>query len=341
VKFESIKSVCESPVKPALIVTIDTEEEGLWNGSYPREGLTVENTRGIPRFQELCNQFGVRPTYLVDTPVVNDDRSVSLLGEIARSNRCEIGAHLHPWCAPPFYDAVYPRDSYLCNLQEGVQRAKLTGLTEAIERRFGCRPTSFRAGRYGLDMTGASILRELGYSVDSSVIPYSDFSHQQGPDFRRAPYAPYRLGGYDICRPCPDGFLCEVPVSVGYNRKNFDRADRLLAAAGGPRLKLLHTEGILDRLGVVRKIKLSPEQADGKRMKQLINALNYLQAPALVMMLHSSSLLPGLSPYVRTPTDLEKFFGRLQDTFGYCIESQGMISRTLSEFASDFGGVAA
>ena len=87
---------------PTLIVTVDTEEEGLWTGEYPANGNTVENTRGIPRFQALCDQFGIRPTYLVDTPVVEDDRSVELLSEIQQSGRCEIGAHLHPWCTPPF-----------------------------------------------------------------------------------------------------------------------------------------------------------------------------------------------------------------------------------------------
>ena len=87
--------------RTALIVTIDTEEEGLWGGAFKTSGNTVENIVGIDRFQQLCEQHDIRPTYLVDTPVVEDDRSVDLLKPAWESGRCEIGAHLHPWCAPP------------------------------------------------------------------------------------------------------------------------------------------------------------------------------------------------------------------------------------------------
>ena len=166
-----------------LIVTIDTEEEGLWGGEYRSTGNTVENVRGIERFQTLCDRFGIQPTYLVDAPVVQDDFAVELLRDIQEQGRCEIGSHLHPWCNPPFNgngrcDSYH---SYQCNLQEAEQRDKLIWLTETIEVRFGRRPTSFRAGRYGLDIVGAWILEELGYQVDSSVITFSNFSNDGGP----------------------------------------------------------------------------------------------------------------------------------------------------------------
>ena len=45
-----------------FIITIDTEGDNQWD--HGRE-LTVENIRFVPRFQELCNKYHVKPTYLV------------------------------------------------------------------------------------------------------------------------------------------------------------------------------------------------------------------------------------------------------------------------------------
>lgn len=316
-----------------LIVTIDTEEEGLWGGRYPATGATVENIRGVRRFQALCDRFDVRPTYLVDAPVVQDDAAVELLRPIQDDGRAEIGAHLHPWCNPPLDGETGVRASYLCNLPESLQRHKLVWLTDAIEERFGRRPTSFRAGRYGLDAAGARILAQLGYLVDSSVLPFTDYSFEGGPNFENAPHTPYFIDGDDLCRPHASGFLLEVPASVGYNRVNFERAHRIRRFALRPALGRLRGVGILDRLGIVRRIKFSPEQADPRRMKQLAAAFLARKAAAMVMMFHSTSLAPGFSPYVKTEEDLDRFHQNLEATFEYCLNRRGMKTDTLSGFA--------
>ena len=321
-------------MKTSLIVTVDTEEEGLWGGRYPRTGNTVDNIRGVPRFQELCDRYDVRPTYLVDAPVVEDDDAVKLLRSIQEDGRAEIGAHLHPWCNPPFGEEANAHTSYLCNLPESLQREKLIWLTETIESRFGRRPTSFRAGRYGLDITGARILAELGYVVDSSVIPFTDYSRDGGPNFENAPHNPYFIDGDDLCRRHTSGFLFEVPASVGYNRVDFERAHRIRRVALHPLLRRLRSVGILDRLGIVRRIKYSPEQADLRRMKQLADAFLAQNAPAVVMMFHSTSLTPGLSPYVKTEQDLDRFHQNLEATFEHCLNRRGMKTDTLSGFAA-------
>jgi len=325
-------------MNPRLIVTVDTEEEGLWGGRYRRSGNTVENVRGVARFQELCDRYGVKPTYLVDAPVVESDEAVAVLRTIQDDDRAEIGAHVHPWCNPPYEEEINGRNSYLCNLPESLQRAKLTWITERIEERFGRRPTSFRAGRYGLDIVGARILRELGYLVDSSVIPFTDYSADGGPNFERAPHTPYFIDGDDLCCPSDSGFLLEVPVSVGFNRPNFARARAIRQAAGHRWLRPIHAEGILDRLGLVRRIKFSPEQSDARRMRQLVDAYAAQGAPAMVMMFHSSSLLPGSSPYVETEKDGEEFRRRLTDAFHHCLREGPMLPNTLSDFAEVFAG---
>ncbi|HLJ09707.1 MAG TPA: hypothetical protein VKU82_00890, partial [Planctomycetaceae bacterium] len=197
-----------------LIVTIDTEEEGLWGGRYRRHGNIVENIQHLPRFQSLCDEFGVLPTYLIDAPVVDDDRSAEILRGIRADERCEVGTHIHPWCNPPFDEEINPRNSYFCNLPEDLQRAKLSWLTDRIEDRIGLKPTSFRAGRYGLDIVGARLLVEHGYLVDSSVIPFTSYAAEFGPDFSRAPHTPYFVGGDDLRIPRSSGILFEVPVSI-------------------------------------------------------------------------------------------------------------------------------
>ena len=321
-------------MRPTLIVTVDTEEEGLWDGRFRSSGNTVKNIRGIPRFQSLCDEFSIRPTYLVDTPVVENDEAVDVLRAIHDDGRCEIGAHLHPWCAPPFEEELTERNSYLCNLPEDLQRAKLTRLTETIEERFARRPTSFRAGRYGLDIVGARILRDLGYLVDSSVIPFTDYSHNGGPNFDDAPHQPYFIDGDDIVTPHASGFLLEVPVSVGFNRPRFRAAHRLRQLAGRRLFRALHPVGIMDRLGIVQRIKLSPEQSDAARMCRMIDAYIASGATCLVMMFHSSSLLPGASPYVPDEERLERLIDDLRDVLDYWVRRQKGGFGTLTEMSN-------
>jgi hypothetical protein len=296
----------------------------------------VRNIQQLPVFQQLCDRLGIRPTYLVDAPVVEDDRASAVLQEIAGSDRCEIGTHVHPWCNPPLTEFTDARQSYLCNLPPAQQRAKIEWLTDRIEERFGRRPTSFRAGRYGLDDAGAAILSESGYAVDSSVIPFVDYSREGGPDFSRAPWHPYRIGR-ELCRPDTEGDLLEVPVSVGFNCRSF-RAARSAQAAirRSGLLRRVRVEGILDRLGALQQIKLSPEQSSAARMNRLVDRLLEQGSPAVVMMFHSSSLLPGESPYVRTEKDLSAFLGRIEATCANCLERQEMVGATLSEFSAEW-----
>ena len=49
--------------KPAFLITIDTEGDDLW--SRPRE-ITTRNAEFLPRFQQLCERYGFKPTWLVD-----------------------------------------------------------------------------------------------------------------------------------------------------------------------------------------------------------------------------------------------------------------------------------
>lgn len=318
---------------PFILVTVDTEEEGLWGGEYRPTGNTVQNIAGVPRFQAVCQRYGVRPVYLVTAPVLDDDAAAATLGEIHAQDQCEIGGHLHPWCTPPLEDPAGRSYSFMCNLPVDLQRRKLIWLGERIHQRFGVWPRSFRAGRYGLDAAGARLLAELGYTVDSSVILFSDFSAERGPNFSRAPLRPYYVAGDDLCQPHARGNLLEVPVCVGFNRPNFPAAWRLRQSAMRTPWRQMRAVGILDRLGLARRIKLSPEQARAAEMIQLVDAALAQRIPALVMMLHSSSLVAGLSPYVADHRRLDQFLDDLGRTLEHCVSRHGMTPATLAELA--------
>ena len=316
-----------------LIITVDTEEEGLWGGNYPREGLTVENIEGVPRFQETCERFGISPTYLVDAAIVKSDRAVEILREYKDQDRCEIGTHVHPWCNPPFEEPSDAYHSYLHNLPEELQASKLAWLTEQIEEAFGERPRSFRAGRYGANGVTVRVLAEQGYLVDSSVTPFQDHSRDGGPIFDGAPYTPYSVGDTDICEPVVDGLLLEVPVSVGYTFTPFEKADRWRKWAMGNPWRSLKMVGVLDRLGVARRHKFCPEQASGAQLCRLANAFSCSEASVLVMMLHSSSLVAGMSPYASDKAGLERLYSSLEMSLRHCVGELGMGPLTLTEFA--------
>lgn len=325
---------------PVLIVTVDTEEEGLWSGTFQSHNNTVENIRGLDRFQRFCHDFGIRPTYLVDTPVAEDDFSVATLRRFHDAGDCEIGAHLHPWCAPPFEEQVNSYNSYMCNLPSALQRAKLEGLTALLEDRFGRRPTSFRAGRYGLDAVGARQLAELGYLVDSSVLPFTPPEPDGAPDHRGSPFVPYHPAADDLRQPGDQQELLELPIAAGYNRRDLIRMDRLRSALSRPPVRWLKVNGLIDSLNLVRYIKLTPEFNSARRMNQLVDSYLANGVPSIVCMLHSSSLLAGCSPYARTESDVDRIYEAMFDTFKYCLSKLGMTAATMTEFATSARHVA-
>jgi hypothetical protein len=323
-------------LSPTLIVTVDTEEDGCWSGQFTKHGNSVSNVKGVSRFQALCDKFGIRPTYLVDTPVAEDAGSVRLLKRFSDLDRCEVGAHLHPWCAPPYDEDANQRNSFMCNLPEALQREKVRQLTDLLEKRFDRRPTSFRAGRFGLQGSGTKILSDLGYLVDSSVTPFCSWTREGGPNFEGFPHLPYPFQPDRFDCPNPNGKIVEVPVSVGFNWSNFRRAHAVRQQLSRAPFNHFHILGILETAGILRRNSFWPEGSSRFRLKQIVNISLRNKAPCMVMIFHSSSLAPGLSPFIATSRDLEHFYRTLDQIFDYCLSQKGMLSRTLSDFARVF-----
>ena len=91
-----------------VLLGVDTEADNQWDAAA-RENPTMRNIAELPRLQSLCDEYGVRPTYVVTYEVATDPESRAVLGNLAATGRSEIGTHHHPWTTPPRVDGhLYP-----------------------------------------------------------------------------------------------------------------------------------------------------------------------------------------------------------------------------------------
>jgi len=310
-----------------LVITIDTEEDN-W-GEYSSGGHRLENIGRIPRLQEVFDAYRARPTYLVTYPVATDEKSIALLGEISRTGRCEIGMHCHPWNTPPFEEELNEKNSMLCNLPRDLQFRKLYVLHRTIRQNFGVNPVSFRSGRWGYDKGVEENLCALGYQVDSSITPYIDWTDEYGPDFSEVPPQPFRSRPGDSS--CSG--LLEVPATIGYLQQNFTQCNavhKLLSTRPINRLRLV---GILYRLNLLNKVWLSPEQSDSGQMIALAARMIKQKSAIINLFFHSTALKAGLTEYVRTGADEERFLQQIASFLEFT-SNAGIESVTLSQAAT-------
>ncbi len=289
-----------------VAITIDTEED-LW-GEYAPTPCPVENTYSIPLVQDIFDRYDASPTYLVNYPVVIDDQASRLLRGILEKGRCELGTHCHPWNTPPYGGEGTLRATMMCNLERGVVRSKMESLHQAFMARFGITPLSFRAGRWGFGPAVAESIHDLGYRVDSSVTPLHDWSVHEGPDFFDAPRHPYRLSPANILKPAEDGGLLEAPPTTGFFQRNAGLCGKVFRCIMKSHLaRRLRGIGLLEHSRVINLRWLSPELSSGEDMLLLAERLVRSGTTFLNMCFHSTSLLPGRSPFVRDETDLRRF----------------------------------
>lgn len=310
-----------------LVVTIDTEEEGRWSSAYPTSGNTCRNIFQLHHVQAVFDRLGVIPTWLIDYPVADDPDAAAVLKDLAPPGRAEFGAHLHPWCNPPWDDSAPAAGSrartYPHNLPPEIQQAKMDRLCERIEAGFGSRPTSYRAGRWGFDHTSVPVLERAGIRVDTSVTPLWWDTGEGAPSFASAPLAPYRLGRSDACRPGDSGVL-EVPLS-GLIPAPWGGAVEAVVRRIGPAPALRRT---LVALGYR---SLRPEQYELAELNRLSDDIARRGLPVFNLMFHSSVVLPGATPYARTASARDAFCARLEGALEHILSKHGAEPVALSD----------
>jgi hypothetical protein len=314
-----------------LVITIDTEEDN-W-GEYRTSSWGTRNIENIPRLQDLFDGFNVHPTYLITYPVTTDEKSLAILSKIFNEGRCEIGTHCHPWNTLPLEEEKTERNSMLCNLASDLQYRKLSLLHETIKKNLGVTPVSFRAGRWGYSKDVAKNIYELGYRIDTSISPYTDWTCYNGPDFTDMSPKPYRFSIENIFRESSSGPMVEIPATVGFLQQNFMLSNTLLKILSRTPVNKLRLVGILYRLRLLNKVWLSPELSDAKSMIRLTQRMLKKNYRLLNMSFHSTSLRAGLSPFVRTKDDERAFLQRIGDYLAFTRDS-GIGSATLSDTAA-------
>ncbi|HET6149702.1 MAG TPA: hypothetical protein VFH68_19345 [Polyangia bacterium] len=200
--------------RPILCVTIDCERDKGpgWRARRPLSFGGVHRGLG-ERLDPLFRHFGVKPTYLLSPEVMRNAAAAERIARLPGS--AERGAHLHAEYVGPDLDDEAESLIFQAALSPAQERAKLEALTRLFVDTFGERPRSFRAGRFGIGAASLGILAHLGYTVDSSVTPFVDWSGAGpgAPSFAHAPTTAYRP---DLRAPAAPGAgpIWEVPLTI-------------------------------------------------------------------------------------------------------------------------------
>jgi hypothetical protein len=312
----------QQPGRPTLFVIVDTEEEFDWSAPLSREQTSVRAMRNIHLLQNLLTAQRIKPTYVIDYPVATQRDGYGPLLDFHRSGEAEIGAHLHPWVTPPLDEELTPRNSFGFRLGR-LEFEKLRVLRDAIQA-IGVAPTIFKAGRYGFGESTADALEALGFDVDVSINPRMNFAAEGGPDFGRFDTRPFLFGRTRR--------LLEVPCTTDYVGVAGQHGQRLHNFADRSAMRPLHAVGILARLGIVNKVMLSPEGNAIGELKALTQSLLRRGVRTFALTLHSPSLMPGCTPYVRTDQQLRQFLDRIKEYCAYFLGDVGGVASTPLEF---------
>ena len=264
--------------------------------------MTTENARFLPRFQILCERFGLKPTWLTNYEMAESPVFCEFGRDVLRRGAGEIGMHLHAWDSPPLTPG--PRgQAYLIEFPEDVMREKVAFMTALLEGRFGEKMTSHRAGRWAFDSRYARLLVEHGYLVDCSVTPYVSWAAHPGD--------PDGAGGSDYTSfpPSPTSWIWSGSTA------------RTLVLARGPRL---------DRPAGRQAAVAATQGQNRDSMHAILRRAREEGWPCVLFILHSSELMPGGSPTFPTDDAIESLYEDLESVFAEGAEH--FRGATLSEF---------
>jgi hypothetical protein len=163
-----------------------------------------------------------------------------------------------------------------------------------------------------------------------STRPGIDLRWQHGADFRRVFNRPYWFGADRDCLEIPltVGFCGLVSWSVLPKAFTVDLYDLL----SRPALRLAHGPGVFGSLGLIERISLTPEGISLEEMKRLTRSLLRRGNQVFSLNYHSSSLLPGYTPYVRTTGDRDRFLGKIESYLELFFGEFGGVAMTPGEF---------
>ena len=295
--------------KRFFLISIDTEGDDQWSW-LPGKEITTNNSRFLPRFQELCEKFGFKPTYLTNYEMAEDKRFAGYMKPKALEGLCEIGMHLHAWNCPPDFDLKTSKPAkegqapYLIEYPYEIMEQKIETMTRLLSDIFETEITTHRAGRWAMDERYFTLLEKNGFKVDCSVTPgvnwqscrgYGDGSF--GSDYTSEPEKPHTVGN-----------ILEVPMTV--------RSLRMMPAkkTGTPRELLGRIHGFL---AAKHETWMRP---NGKNLDEMIHLADHCKREGdgyVMFMIHSSELMPGGCWRFDSEEAIEKLYGDMEKLFSH------------------------
>lgn len=300
-----------------FIITIDTEADNQWDSSHDCSTL---NVKFLPRFQELAEKYGFKPTWLTTYEMANDGRFVRYFKKKQDNGLCEIGMHLHAWNTPPEYklDSKTENRSYLIEYPLEIIDEKIKNLDRMLTKRFGVKPISHRAGRWAMNDDYFKILGKYGYKVDCSITPHINWNKSLGETgIPGSNYEKYNE------KPLLINNILEVPMTIRkVHQIQFDRIKNIRGLFGE-----------MKRFVLGRNQWMRPDKhLNISGLKRIIKKCSK-KNEYIMFMVHSSELMPGGSPNFKHKDDIENLYIIIEKCFSYAKE-MGYTGCTLSEYYS-------
>lgn len=294
-----------------FLISIDTEGDNLWKWNVGQQ-ITTENTKYLPRFQALCENYGFKPTYLTNYEIAKDSFFVNYFKKKSDNSLCEIGMHLHAWNSPPLFNLPIRSDisagaPFITEYPPEIIEEKVSLLTDLLKNTFESEICVHRAGRWATNSQYFEILNKYSYRVDCSVTPTVNWNKAPGQspdsfgtDYSDFPITPYVIEKTDIL---------EIPVTIRENH----------------RIRTLKNCGLrksINRISEARKgygpLWLRPKNSE-KNLDDLLYLVDIIsrerKTDYLMFMLHSSEFMPGGSPSFTSEESIERLYKNLDILF--------------------------
>ncbi len=292
-----------------LLLSVDTEEEWDWDGPFPERNFSVENLHSLPKFQHFCETVGIRPCYFVDYAAAQELTKQTEFMARAKLSKCELGAHLHPWANPPYFDKATEENSHVVNLPITQVEQKLDSLLALFSDKLECQPKAFRTGRWGISEDIMNLLYLRGFDIDSSVYP---FYKNASFNCYGAPLKPYWPDTNNVLAMGSQRNIMEMPVTVGFNRRSFNTAAKIHDLCQHTSLQMLKATAFLWHSNLLRKIYFSPEVSNTENMIKLADSAINNGQQCLHMYFHSSNLIDNATGFLKSKNAYSLICGRIK-----------------------------
>lgn len=304
-----------------FLITIDTEGDNLWEWKSG-DKITTENVLYLSRFQEQCNRFRFKPTWLTNYEMIMDNNFVTFIKNVIENNQGEIGMHLHAWSTPPYHALPDEKGEapYLIEYPETIMEEKIKTMTNVIYEKTGQIPVSHRAGRWATNNVYFRLLEKYGYRFDCSVTPHVDWRkvkgqtrESHGTNYKKCSEKPYFIGD-----------ILEIPMSIRNVHKSFSSGEGMLRKMVKNMYRSINANTIW----------LRPNGNNLSQMKYIIDRCVSEKVPYVMFMLHSSEMMPGGSPYFKNSNEIERLYNDITLLFEYA--SNHYEGATLKEFGEEY-----